>query len=71
MHWVTRSPLPGSSIRKFWLFIGFLIPFKISFNQSFLTSTGNMATFEKLLDSGMQWDTSDNDYTKAGIEFFN
>ena len=71
MHGFTVYPFLGSSIRKDCLFIRFLIYFKVSFNQAFLTSVGNMVTSVKLLGYGMNWDTSETDSPKSGNEFLN
>ena len=71
MHGGIRYPLHGSSIRKFWLLIKFLISFKVALNQAFFTSAGNLETSEKFMGSGMKCDTSDTYYPKLGNEFFN
>ena len=44
--------------------------FKVSFNQAFLTSAGNLVTSAKFLVSGMKCDTSETDYPKSGNELF-
>ena len=49
----------------------FLIYFKVSFIQVFLTSAGNMVTSVKFMGFGMKWDTSEPNYPKAGNELFN
>ena len=71
MHEVNGYPFYGSSIRKFWLLIRFLISFRVAFSRVFFNSAGNLVTSEKFLGSGMKWDTSETDSTKSGNEFFN
>ena len=71
MHGVTDYPLSGFSIINIQLLIIFLISFKVAFNQTFLTYTGNMVTSVKLLGSEMKCDTSDPDYPDLGNELFN
>ena len=46
------------------------ISFKVTFNQAFLKSSGNLVTFAKLLDSGMKCDTSEPGYPKLGNGLF-
>ena len=70
MHGFTGSPFYRSSIRKFWLLIKFFISFKVSFNQAFLTSSGNLVTSEKFLGSGIKCDTYEPDYPKVGYALF-
>ena len=70
MHGTTGYPLYGSSIRKVCLLIKVLISFKVAFNQSFLTSDGNLVTSSKLLGYEMKCDTSDPDSTKLGNALF-
>ena len=41
------------------------------FKPILLTSTVNLVNFEKLLGSGIKWNTSDTDSSKAYNEFFN
>ena len=48
-----------------------LISLKVALIEDFLTSTGNLATYEKLLGSGMKWSTSEHDSPKEGNERFN
>ena len=50
--------------------IKFLISFKVAFNQAFLTSDGNLVTYEKFLGSGVKCDTYDPDYPKVGNVLF-
>ena len=70
IYGVTVYPLCGSSIKKVWLLINFLMYFKVAFNQDFLTSAGNLVIFVQLLGSGMKCDTSDPNYIKVGNEIF-
>ena len=63
-------PSMGHPFVKVLLLIQFLISFKVAFNQSFLTSAGNLVTSEKFLGSEMKCDTSENDYTKLSYALF-
>ena len=67
----TEYLFSGSSIRKGWLFIELLISFKVAFNQTFLTSAGNLVTSAKVLGSGMKCDTYEPDSSKVINDFFN
>ena len=49
----------------------FLFHFKIAFNQTFLTSDGNLVNSEKYLGSGIKCDTSETNYTKVRNGLFN
>ena len=64
-------PSLGYPFRNVWLLITFLISFKFSFNQSFLTSDGNTVTSAEFLGSGMKCDTSEPDYPNVGNALFN
>ena len=66
IHIVTGSILFGSSIRKFWLLIRFLISFRVAFSQCFFLLSDNFVTSEKFLGSGMKWETSDPDSPRGG-----
>ena len=65
MHGVTRSPVLLSSIMKLLLLNNCLIYFKVSFNKTFLESTGNIATYLKHMGSENKWYTYEPDYSKA------
>ena len=71
IHDVTGYPLSGSSIRKVWFLVKYLIYFKVAYNQDFLTSADNLATSAQLLSSGMKSDTSEPDSTKLVNGSFN
>ena len=64
MHGVTGSPSFGSSIRKVWLLMRFLISLRVAFNQGFLIFSDIFVTSAKFLGSGMKWETSEPDYPK-------
>ena len=66
MYGVTGSSFAGSSIRKIWFSIQFLIYFKVAFDQAFLTYSS-----AKFMGSGMKCDTSEPDSTNSGNELFN
>ena len=55
MHGVTGSPLFGSSTRKVWLLIWFLISFWVPFSQGLFMSSDNFLTSAEFLGSGMKW----------------
>ena len=66
MNEVTGYPFYGYSIIKVRLFIRFLISLKVTFNQAFLTSSGNLVTSVKFLDSRMNCDTYELYSPKSG-----
>ena len=66
IHGVTALSFFGSSTRKFWLLIRFLISLIVSFSQGFFMSSDNFVTSEKFLVSGIKWETYEPDSTKGG-----
>ena len=64
-------PFYESFIGKLLLSIKFVISFKVSFNQDFLTYAGNLVTSENFLGYGMKCDIYEPDSTKLGNALFN
>ena len=58
VHAITGSPFSGSSIRKVWLLIKFLISFKVAAKQAILISSGYFGTAAKFLASGIKCDNT-------------
>ena len=71
MYGVTGSPLFGLAIIKILLLIKYLIYFKVYFNEDFLTSSGDLVTSGKILDSGIKCGTSNPNDSKLSNELFN
>ena len=69
MHGVTGSSFSGSSTRKVWLWIKFLISFWVAFSQVFFILSDIFFTLAKFLGSGMKWETSKPDSPKSGKSY--
>ena len=72
IHGFTGSPFLGSSTRKVWLLIRFLISFWVTFSQGYFILFDNFVTSAKFIGSRMKWETSEPDYPKSkscGISF--
>ena len=61
----------GNLLKRNNLLIKFLISFKATFNQYFLTYSGNLVTSEKFLGYGIKCDTSEPDYPNVGNDLSN